>query len=413
MLLSRSDRQQVPSPRSPNRRIRQAELPWSRHYFRELASQEGSDMIFRKALFCQGVISIEGLSYAVDCRFSVLSSPTSSSLQVSKGYQKADLLFASIQEQRVWLKLIAHYAVQADFKTKYKKIGEVNKSENCQTVKVRPRSSKDHHVFFAKFYNKSKVDIDSQVVREAEVLWFAKCQSNLATLREIYEQPGNFILLFDFVDGPSLWNFMQPESPRLSENDLRTVLKGVLEGLAYLHQGGFCHRNVKPEHILVRKSQFDSTEAVLINFRQARKENQTQTGLEQSEGQQQDVYDLGIAFQKIVMGHFPDEANEGSFHSAYFGKKENGLNNRHLMFQKVLEGLLSFMTLEFNNQRLSASQCLLSSYFNKNFVTISIQEPRSPNPNSGADSDAHPGQFQDLKDSRGIYKLHSRFKNDT
>ena len=41
------------------------------------------------------------------------------------------------------------------------------------------------------------------------------------------------------------------EPPVISEEDCALVMKGVLQGLATIHELGFIHRDIKPENIMV------------------------------------------------------------------------------------------------------------------------------------------------------------------
>jgi len=55
----------------------------------------------------------------------------------------------------------------------------------------------------------------------------------------------------DYCAGGSLASLLEENGGRLSLDRARPIMLQTLQGLAYLHQEGFVHRNVRPEHILL------------------------------------------------------------------------------------------------------------------------------------------------------------------
>jgi calcium/calmodulin-dependent protein kinase I len=60
------------------------------------------------------------------------------------------------------------------------------------------------------------------------------------------------------MDGGSLSSLLHRKG-KLNEAEAITVMKGVLEGLQYIHLNGYIHRDIKPENILLAKENDLST----------------------------------------------------------------------------------------------------------------------------------------------------------
>ena len=56
----------------------------------------------------------------------------------------------------------------------------------------------------------------------------------------------------------------QGSAKQLRESQIRWLMKGILQGLSYLHSSGICHRDIKPENVLL-----GSSGAKLCDFGQA------------------------------------------------------------------------------------------------------------------------------------------------
>ena len=81
-------------------------------------------------------------------------------------------------------------------------------------------------------------------------------------LRTAPEKGGNYFLVMDFIDGPSLADVMErgPVEPGF----LMTLARRVSEGLAACHAARIFHRDISPDNIILRGG--DPAKATLIDF---------------------------------------------------------------------------------------------------------------------------------------------------
>lgn len=111
---------------------------------------------------------------------------------------------------------------------------------------------------------------------EGEVL--EKLGENLQIPRLLanFEQDQEFYLVQEFIDGQTLSAELQV-GIKWTENQVVDLLKQTLSVLAFVHQNGVIHRDVKPDNIIRRKS---DNKLVLVDFG-AVKQVRNQTAMEQ------------------------------------------------------------------------------------------------------------------------------------
>ena len=141
---------------------------------------------------------------------------------------------------------------------------------------------------------------------------------NIVTVIDRGEEDGRQYIVFEFIDGENLKELVVRKG-RLDVRDALEIAHEIAEGLAFAHENGLIHRDVKPQNVLLN----GDGRAKVTDFGIARsldvEHGVTQTGTilgtsnylapEQATGQpvdaHTDVYSLGIVLYEMITGELP------------------------------------------------------------------------------------------------------------
>jgi len=103
------------------------------------------------------------------------------------------------------------------------------------------------------------------------------------------EQKRSLYLIMEFIQGQTLEDFVLKASSSnkpLPEDVILTILKQLLKAVAYLHENGVCHRDLKPDNIMInpkthhiKLTDFNISRKFLDD-KKNRKKMRTMTGLD-------------------------------------------------------------------------------------------------------------------------------------
>ncbi|XP_041042130.1 death-associated protein kinase 1 isoform X3 [Carcharodon carcharias] len=106
----------------------------------------------------------------------------------------------------------------------------------------------------------SREDIEREVSILKEIQ-----HPNIITLRDVYENKTDVILILELVSGGELFDFLA-EKESLTEEEATEFLKQILNGVHYLHSKSIAHFDLKPENIMLLDKKSPKPRIKLIDF---------------------------------------------------------------------------------------------------------------------------------------------------
>ena len=87
---------------------------------------------------------------------------------------------------------------------------------------------------------------------------------NVVKIFEMHETPNSFSIVTEYYAGGELYEYMETKK-KISEDEIRIIIKTLLTALDYCHKNNIVHRDLKPENILLEGRE-DPTQLKIIDF---------------------------------------------------------------------------------------------------------------------------------------------------
>ena len=75
---------------------------------------------------------------------------------------------------------------------------------------------------------------------------------NVVKLYEVFEDEKHIHLVMEYVDSGNLTQFFA-DNQNLSEQEIIKIIRQTLSAINYLHEMGICHKDIKPENLMVSR----------------------------------------------------------------------------------------------------------------------------------------------------------------
>jgi len=123
--------------------------------------------------------------------------------------------------------------------------GSVSKAKNLKTNEI---------IAIKKMKKKYNSWDECLNLREVNSLKKLNQNENIIKLKEIILDKDTLYLIFEYMEMNllELLNSHQEDNKKLTEDQIRCIIKQTLQGVSYMHKFGFFHRDFKPENLLIR-----------------------------------------------------------------------------------------------------------------------------------------------------------------
>jgi serine/threonine protein kinase len=257
---------------------------------------------------------------------------------------------------------------------------------NGQTAKVYECKNKRTHVVFAvKMVERKqrsrkavKKTMAEMVLREVAILDSLK-HENIIEIKELFEDDDHFFLVMDYMRGGDVFERLL-EVKKYCESDARKLIRALLRATAFFHSQNVAHRDLKPQNLLL-KSKSDPTDIVISDFGFACRVHKSQSLTTRCGtpsfvapevlknapyDQAVDMWSIGVILYVLLCGYppFSDQNQSELFRKIRMSNwkfRGDEWENVSDEAKDLIRGLLVANPI----QRLTASQALQSSWFNK------------------------------------------------
>ncbi|XP_068565706.1 serine/threonine-protein kinase 17A [Cebidichthys violaceus] len=114
------------------------------------------------------------------------------------------------------------------------------------------------HEYAAKFMRKRRKgqDCRMEIIHEIAVLELATASPRVVNLHQVYEMASEMVLVLEFAAGGEIFNqcVSDEEDEAFSEEDVKRLMRQILEGVSFLHQNNVVHLDLKPQNVLLTSS---------------------------------------------------------------------------------------------------------------------------------------------------------------
>ena len=241
-----------------------------------------------------------------------------------------------------------------------KKIGE---GASAKVYKVKEKSSGEIRAM--KEVEKSKLPDVKYFETEIKILSLLD-HPNIVRLFEVFEDSKNFYLIMELCTGGNLVSRMKKN--RYREKAAAALMEQIVSAVAYCHEQGLCHRDLKPQNVLFCDESpyspvkvvdfgiskiFDPSLTNLQNEKQGEnklKKMDSQMGtlyfispeiLKGSYSEKCDIWSLGIILYYLLCGYPPFKGG-----------------NDNILMQEILESKIKFPKEEWKNISESAKDLI-------------------------------------------------------
>ncbi|EGR28086.1 protein kinase domain protein [Ichthyophthirius multifiliis] len=269
---------------------------------------------------------------------------------------------------------------------------------------------------FCKEYAYAQDKGRESLINEIEILRSLN-HPNILKLHEVFETNNSIYFILDLIEGGELSDKLESKS-KFTYDEIKEIVKGLLEGIKYMHKKNIMHRDLKPENLLLKSS--ESTHIIIADMGLSTKVDLPQymfvrcgtpgyvapevvniRDMKTTYSSICDLYSIGIIFHILLLNKSPFD--DKSYNKILKKNKEANINFDSMDYLKLSVDsfdLLQKLLAKDPLQRISASESLNHNYFkdssNPQQLVLQLKQSQQVN----IDNSSNKPSSQSLLDSK-------------
>jgi len=147
----------------------------------------------------------------------------------------------------------------------YEKKKELGRGKFGVVYQVKDKATE--RTYAAKHIRTRKKEVKETVIKEISLM--KKFQNpHIIRFIDAFENPGEVIVIMEYLDGGELFERVADENFHLTESDCCLFMRQICRGVQYLHDHNIVHLDLKPENVVC--TQKNDTNVKIIDFGTAR-----------------------------------------------------------------------------------------------------------------------------------------------
>lgn len=169
-----------------------------------------------------------------------------------KNMKFCDLYARNEEEWMEWRQALGRYMVHTDFHSRYGVVSMVGKGSFAKVYLVNDKVNGGEFAVkaFSKEFLESQNKGKLSLINEIEIM-LSIDHPNCIKLYEVHESKNSIYLVLEYLQGGELFERITESEDLLNKDEIRLIMKCILEGLDYLDRRGILHRDLKPENLIL------------------------------------------------------------------------------------------------------------------------------------------------------------------
>lgn len=178
-------------------------------------------------------------------------------IEIKMPHRVEGFLLDSVEEYQKWYDALSS-ASSKSIKDYYAFIKVLGEGHFGRVLLAKDRRTREKFAVKVIKRNQSEVRNAILIQRELEILRLVN-HKNIVRLYDLFDTTDKLYLVLEYMPGGHLFQVLSNKRLTYNEERASVILRDVIQGLAYLHERGIVHRDVKPENVLTTSTTWPFT----------------------------------------------------------------------------------------------------------------------------------------------------------